>query len=293
MITLFTTAKPFVGQTAVTQYNTLACWRTLFPQGEVLLLGDEKGAAEAAKELGLRLVPDIERSEFGTPLLNSVFSKAEENASFPLLMYANADILFTGRLAQAAKSLSVWSTPFLLVGRRWDTDLRERMDFSTPDWEQWLVEKAKTSGKPGIKSALDYFMFPKGAWGEKGGYIEIPPLAIGRSAWDDWLVFWARARRMDVVNGSGFILAVHQNHDYSHLPEGQKSGLSNGEEARRNFALVSYERYLYGTPDATYRIRPDGKIVRTFSADILRRRLRTFPDLMRVWILGRKRWKPS
>ena len=54
MITLFTTAKPFVGQTAVTQYNTLACWRTLFPQSEVLLLGEEKGAAEVAKELGLR-----------------------------------------------------------------------------------------------------------------------------------------------------------------------------------------------------------------------------------------------
>ncbi|MGD0173069.1 MAG: hypothetical protein ABSC61_01350 [Anaerolineales bacterium] len=292
MITLFTTAKPFVGQTAVTQYNTLACWRTLMPQAEVLLVGEEKGAAEAAKELGLRLVPDIERSEFGTPLLNSVFSKAEEHASFPLLMYANADILFTRHLPQAVKALSGWRKPFLLVGRRWDTDLSERIDFSKPDWEQWLIEKAKTNGKPGIKSALDYFMFPKGAWGERGGYAEIPPLAIGRFAWDNWLVFWALARKMDVINGSDFILAVHQNHDYSHHPQGQY-GVMQGEEARRNFALASYARYLYNTLDATHRIRPDGKIVRTFSSDILKRRLRTAPDLLRVWILGRKRWKPS
>ncbi len=293
MITLFTTVKPFIGPAAVSQRNTLECWRALFPQGEVLLLGEEKGAAEVAKELGLRLVPDVERNEFGTPLLNSLFSKAEEQASFPLLMYANADILFTSRLPQAARTLAGWRKPFLMVGRRWDTDLGERMDFSKPDWEPWLIEKAKTNGKPGIKSALDYFMFSKGAWGEKGGYTEIPPLAIGRSAWDNWLVFWALVRRNDVVNGSDFILAVHQNHDYRHLPEGQKVGLDIGDEARRNFAMASYERYLYGTPDATHRIRPDGKIVRAFSLDILRRKLRTLPDLLRVRILGRKRWKPS
>jgi hypothetical protein len=98
MITLFTAAKPSTGRAAVIQYNTLACRRALMPQSEVILLGEEEGAAEVTKELGVRLVPDVERSEFGTPLLRSVFSKDEEQASFPLLIYANADILFTGRL---------------------------------------------------------------------------------------------------------------------------------------------------------------------------------------------------
>jgi hypothetical protein len=292
MITFFTTAKPFTGPAAVTQYNTLACWRALLPQSEVLLIGEETGAAEAAGELGVRLIPDVQRSEFGTPLLRAVFSTAEENASFPILIYANADILFTRKLAQAARALSGMRRPFLLVGRRWDTDIRERLDFSAPDWEPRLIDAAKTRGKPGTKSALDYFLFPKGAWGGRAGWDEFPPLAIGRSAWDDWLVYWARARRMDVISGTDFILAVHQNHDYSHHPQGQY-GVVQGEEAKRNFALASYERYLYGTPDATHRIRPDGRIVRAFSLDILKRRLRTAPDLLRVWILGRKRWKPS
>jgi hypothetical protein len=292
MITFFTTAKPFAGHAALIQYNALACWRALMPQSEVLLIGEEQGAARAAKDLGVRLVPDVGRSEFGTPLLRSVFATAEENASFPLLIYANADILFTGRLAQAARALSGRRQPFLLIGRRWDTEIRERIDFSVADWEQRLQETAKTRGKPGVKSALDYFLFPKGAWGGREGFAEFPPLAIGRSAWDDWLVFWARARRMDVINGSDYLLAVHQNHDYSHHPQGQ-FGVVQGEEAKRNFALASYERYLYGTPDATHRIRPDGRIVRAFSFDILRRRMRTAPDLLRVWIFGRTRWKPS
>jgi len=292
MITLFTTAKPFVGNAAVTQYNTLACWRSLLPQGEVLLIGAEEGAAEAAKELGVRLVPDVERNKFGTPLLGAMFSAAEQSASHPLLLYANADILFTGRLPQAAAAVSGRRKPFLLIGRRWDTDIAGRMDFSKPDWEQNLLDAAKSKGKPGIKSALDYFMFPKGGWGGPEGLAEFPPLAVGRLAWDNWLVFWALARRMDVINASDFILAVHQNHDYSHHPKGE-SGILRGEEARINLALASDERYLYNTHDATHRIRPDGRIVPAISAHILRRKITTFPDLLRVWVLGRKRWKPS
>lgn len=292
MITVFTTAKPFTGHSAVSQRNALACWRRLLPDGEILLLGEEAGAATVCRELGVRLVTGVERSEAGTPLLPSVFQTAEQNARYPLLMYANADILFTGRLPRAATALSAWPRPFLLTGRRRDTEIRERLDFSSPDWEQRLEKMAETLGKPGIKSALDYFMFPKEGWGGADGYAEFPPLAIGRSAWDNWLVFWARARRMDVINGSDFILAVHQNHDYSHHPQGA-FGVVQGAEAKRNFALASYERYLYGTPDATHRIRPDGKIVRSISADILRRRLKTYPDLWKVWIFGRKRWRPS
>ena len=66
-----------------------------------------------------------------------------------------------------------------------------------------------------------------------------------------------------------------------------------GEEARINFALASEVRYLYNTHDANWRIRPDGRIVPAISLPILRRRLQTLPDLLRVWILGTRRWKPS
>jgi hypothetical protein len=292
MITLFTTAKPFTGQAAVTQYNTLAGWRALVPDGEVLLLGEEPGAAEAARDLGIRLIPGIERNKFGTPLLRSIFSAAVAHASFPIVMYANADILFTTRLVRAVRLVAHRRKPFLLIGRRWDTELRERFDFSTADWESRLEETARQRGKPGMKSALDYFMFPKNAWGGLPGLAEFPPLAIGRLAWDNWLVFWALAWKMDVINASDFILAVHQNHDYSHHPAGTP-GVMQGEEARTNFALASEVRYLYNTHDANLRIRPDGRLAPAISFPIIRRRLQTFPDLLKVWILGTRRWKPS
>jgi hypothetical protein len=292
MITLFTSTKPFQDAVEITQRNTVACWRRLEPACEVLLIGEEKGSAAVAKEFGARLIPEVERNEFGTPLLRSIFSVAEANASFPILLYANADILFTNRLIRAAHALADWRKPYLMFGRRWDTDLHEPFDFNIPDWENRLEGFARAHGKPAIKSALDYFMFPKGAWGGQQGIAEFPPIVIGRPPWDNWIVFWALAGKMDAINSSDFIFAIHQNHNYGHYAGGQK-GVYAGEEAKRNFALASYERFLYSTPDATHRIRPDGKIVRAFSADILRRRLKTFPDLLRVWIFGRKRWKPS
>jgi hypothetical protein len=292
MITLFTTAKPFTGHSGVIQYNTLAGWRALLPESEVLLIGEETGAAEVARELGVRFLPDVERNKFGTPYLNSIFGSAVKHASFPLLMYANADILFTSKLPRAIQQVSGWRKPFMMIGRRWDTDLREKFDFSTPDWEQRLLETAKTKGKPAMKSALDYFLFPKTAWGGEEGLAEFPALVIGRFGWDNWLIFWALAWRMDVINASDFVLAIHQNHDYSYHPGGL-AGVLSGEEAQGNFALTSDVRYLYNTHDATHRIRPDGRIVPAISPHILHRKLQTFPDLLRVWILGTKRWKPS
>ena len=292
MITLFTTPKPFIGPAEISQRNTLACWRALFPEGEVILVGKEKGAAKAADELGVRLIPHVERNDFGTPLLRSVFSTAVQYASFPLLMYANADILFTSRLVRTVRTVANRRKPFLLIGRRWDADINERHDFATADWESRLEEKARRCGKPGMKSALDYFMFPGTAWGGRQGLAEFPPLAIGRLAWDNWLVFWALAWKMDVINASDFIFAIHQNHDYRHHPEGT-AGIMQGEEARMNFALASEVRYLYNTQDANLRIRPDGRIVPAISTHILRRRIETLPDLLKVWILGRKRWRPS
>jgi hypothetical protein len=292
MITLFTTTKAAKGTISTSQRNTFACWKRLEGACEILLIGEEEGSAEMARKFGARLIPDVERNESRTPLIRSLIETAEAHATYPLLLLANSDILFSNKLLHAAQAVSRWKKPFLLFGRRWDVDLPDPFDFSPPDWDTRLDQFAKSHGRPGIKSALDYFLFPKGAWGGAKGLAEFPPAVIGRPAWDNWIVFWALARRMDTINGSDFVQAYHQNHDYSFYPTG-RPGIHKGEEGKRNYALLSYERYLYGTPDARFRIRPDGKIVRAFSADILRRRLKTLPDLMRVWILGRKRWKPS
>src|SRR5882762_1059941 len=62
MITIFTTAKPFTGHSGVIQRNALKSWKELHADAEVILFGDEEGAAEAAREAGARHVASVKRA---------------------------------------------------------------------------------------------------------------------------------------------------------------------------------------------------------------------------------------
>jgi len=66
MLTIFTTAKPFRGHSGIIQRNALQSWKALQPDIEIILFGDDEGAAEAAEEFGLRHEEQVERNEWGT-----------------------------------------------------------------------------------------------------------------------------------------------------------------------------------------------------------------------------------
>src|SRR5215469_4486158 len=121
MLTFFTTAKPFVGHSAIIQRNALESWRRLDPDIEIILLGDDSGAAEICRELNLRYEPKIERKENGTKTVRSVFARAFQNVR-----------------AKFEK--------FLMVGRRWDLDITQPLDFSHADWQKLLVDSARHKG---------------------------------------------------------------------------------------------------------------------------------------------------
>ncbi len=80
-------------------------------------------------------------------------------------------------------------------------------------------------------SGIDYFAYRKGL------YPEIPPLAVGRLAWDNWLVIEARRRGGAVVDATDAVFAVHQNHDYNHHSGGYEA-VWNGVEAKENRRLA-------------------------------------------------------
>src|SRR5437879_7577786 len=177
MLTLFTTPKPFRGHIAVIQRNAIQSWLRLRPTCEIILLGDDQGTAEVAAEFKLRYIPTVARNDYGTPLVNSLYAEAEKAATYSLLCYVNADIIFMSDLLPAVQLVIREKPRSLMVGRRWDLDLKETLDFKT-DWEQWLRSLVDLRGKIHAHTGIDYFVFPKGLWGE------IPPFAIGRSVWD-------------------------------------------------------------------------------------------------------------
>ena len=67
MITIFSTPKPFRGHNGLIQRNALQSWKRLHPDVEVILFGDEEGAAEVCREIGLRHEPEMSAAAWARP----------------------------------------------------------------------------------------------------------------------------------------------------------------------------------------------------------------------------------
>ncbi len=123
MLTLFTTAKAFRGHSAIIQRNALQSWKLLHPDVDIILFGDDEGAAAVCAELGVRHDTDIIVNPSGTKRLDSIFNRAQQLARHNLVCYVNCDIVLTQQFTAALKIVSSAKPGFLMVGRRWDTCL--------------------------------------------------------------------------------------------------------------------------------------------------------------------------
>ncbi len=234
------------------QRNAIHSWTLLHPDAEVILFGDEDGAAEAAREVGIRHEPEVQRNKHGTKYLAPIFDRAQELARHEILCYVNCDIILTADFRAAIERVAAAHKRFLMVGRRWDVDLREPMDFAQPDWHERLRALALQQGRQRPPQWIDYFAFSRGLY-----WQQTPPFVIGRPGWDPWLVWHARTSRVAVVDASRLVVAIHQNHDYSYHPAGEK-GVWEGEEAQRNLEILGpWWRYCT-TDNATHKLTARG-----------------------------------
>jgi hypothetical protein len=251
MLTIFSVPKPFRGHIAVIQRNAITSWSRLHPRPEVVLFGDEEGTAEIAQELGLRHMPEVHRNEHGTPLLNDIFAKAQSVPSTDILCYVNADIVLLGDFTKAIQQMAALGRQFLMVGQRTNVDLQVPIDFGLSDWEIRMRALACKEGVVGERGAIDYLVFHRGL------YSDVPPFALGRFWWDDWLLGRARELKVPVVDASSVVLAVHQNHDYGHYPKG-KAAMFEGDEALANKKMANVGWWAYGLEDATHFLTAEG-----------------------------------
>jgi hypothetical protein len=247
MLTLFTTAKPFVGHSAVIQRNALESWRRLDGEIEIIVVGDEPGVAEICREMRFGHVTQVECKRNGTKTVRSVFAQAQQMARYQHVCYCNCDIVLTADFAQAFRNIRSTFPRFLMIGRRWDVDVTQPMDFSAENWQEKIVEHAQRHGFQRFHYNIDYFLFPRGL------YQEIPELVIGRNHWDQWLVWFAGSAGVPVVDASAAVCAVHQNHDYSYHPQGMQ-GVWNDEATQANFLASGGWKRLHTIEDANWRL---------------------------------------
>jgi hypothetical protein len=270
MLTLFAMPKHFRGHFATIQRNAILSWTRLTPRPDIVLFGDEEGASEIAKELGLRHFPEVARNEFGTPLIDDLFSKAEKNASTPLVGYVNSDIILTDDFTASLSRVRTAFEKFMIVGRRWDLDWKEPLDVSQPGWAESIRAQALSANDQRPGNYVDYFVYTRGVC---DGLL---PLAIGRYTWDNYILWHASSRGAELVDASGAVVAIHQNHDFSHHPQGIV-GVREGPERKRNREMAGGWWHLYTIEDATQILTADGLHASHRHAWLMAKRLWSHP----------------
>jgi hypothetical protein len=214
LLTLFSAPKPFNDpHVAMIQQNAIRSWR-LLEDADVLLLGEEDGLADTARRLGARHLPEVARNQNRTPLISSMFEVARQNSTSPLLCIINTDIVLLDDFVETARRVMELAKTFLMLSRRWDVDIAQPIDFSA-DWRRSLRELAHSRGRLHRPTGSDLFVFPRDA------YIQVPPFVIGRAGWDNWMIFQARRLGWPVIDATPSVTAIHQEHDYGHLPGGR------------------------------------------------------------------------
>ena len=272
MLTLFTIPKPFQGNIAVIQRNAIQSWLKLQPECEIILLGDEDGVDKAAAEFGIRHVPDLERNEYGTPLVNVAFNIAQRIGTYQLMGYINTDIILLGDFLNAVQQTHKRKDRFLLIGQRWDIDLNQEWDFSGPGWETEMRDYVAKVGKLHSPTGIDYFVFPRCQ------YHDILPFAVGRRGWDNWLIYWTLFQRIPVIDATQALTTIHQSHGYEHVPHSVVGG-RGGPEGERNLQLAGGFAHVFTLQDANMVLTPQGLKRPKLTIQRLRRYRHTLPAL--------------
>lgn len=253
--TIFFCPKPFVDpHDIVIQRNAIQSWVRINPRPEIILLGDEVGNAAVAQEFDLIHLPDVKLNAFNTPMLDSLFSIAEEHATHDILCYVNADIIFLQDLSDTIMKVNTLANEFLVVGRRIDFDQRVLIDFSKPNSMDLLKKQVCIRGVLHNFGGIDFFVFKKGSLGL------LPPFAIGRPYWDNWMIWRAFSKGIPIIDITLQTKVVHQNHGYVHVKKEHNDDPFKwiGPEARNNKQFIDSWLHQLSIKHATYQLTKEG-----------------------------------
>jgi len=252
MLTIFTIPKPFINKHICTiQTNAIKSWLEL-PKVEVFLVGNDPGVIQVAKELKVKHIPLVAVNQYGTPLLNSAFDLVRFKTKNKILCYLNADVILLSDFMRIFKLLP--KRNFLVVGQRWDLDIKKLIDFIQTDWEDRLKKNLTRKGqlhRSRGKAGSDYFIF------HKGSFKELPAFAVGRVGWDNWMIYKARKQGMFVIDASPLVKVIHQNHGYAHqINKGKNKRIS--PEGKKNIQLAGGKDRLFNLQDTNWQLSKKG-----------------------------------
>ena len=252
-ITLFAIPKAFEGDADRIQRNAIQSWMQLNPAMDVLLFGDEPGIESFANEVGAFHESRLARNESGTPLVSSAFAAAHKLSDSPTLVYCNSDVILGPDFVRAIERLSSQTQlkQWLAIGQRTDVVIDREIEFESKTQVAWLEHRCKTEGEQSSRVCKEYFAFSREL------FQNVPPFAVGRGNWDNWMVANAKANEIPIVDLTQQVTAIHQAHDYSHMNSSRMKCYVNGEEAIENQKLAGGRNLISGST-CTHRLGDNG-----------------------------------
>ncbi|MCS6789613.1 MAG: hypothetical protein NZ580_01325, partial [Bacteroidia bacterium] len=258
------TPKPFTDPN-ITQQQILALesWLFMRPRPQIIYIGEEEGVEEVCRQYGVEFIPDVARRPSGLPLISDIFKRGEQAARYDIIAYVNADIVISPILPRAIQIVQKRWKRFLLVSSPYLADLSNLR--IQEGFEQEALKRVKRL--PTSRGA-DLFVFPKGL------YRAIPPLAVGRFFWDNWLMCELGLRLIPVIDATGFVLTFHpieetSTHYMDYLKEKNPAKVDEvygkfmslfQADVHRNFSYMD-NGHLLGRSAVPYYIDKDGKIL--------------------------------
>ncbi|MGQ9661172.1 MAG: hypothetical protein ACUVWX_02405, partial [Kiritimatiellia bacterium] len=238
---------------------------------------------EVARALGLVYLPAIERNEFGTPLLHSVFAGVGRIARHRFLCYLNADLWLVSDLTTVLARIRL--ARFLVIARRIEfaSTALLSLDELMANADRLVRGDLGRLGEP---TAIDFLLFPRAP-----ELLDLPSFAVGRPGWDNWFVYNALAHRYPVIDVTGQVHILHHEHDYDHV-QGSR-GKWSGPEGDRNRQLAGGWQNMFTILDASHVLTASGLRVARAREFVERRvdRLRLFaPGVFRLLLHWRLRY---
>lgn len=209
-ITLVSVCKPWRGDDAKHQGAALRSWTRLgLP---VVLCGNDTGVAEACARFGFIHEPNVRTGDdLGlagkSPLLSDVIAAAAAHATGPLC-YINADIIVCDDFARRLADLfTEFGRDAFITGRRHNFDFTRFDPIAALDPRTLL---------PGCRlhpaTGTDFFCFRADLFPG-----DIPDFVIGRTSWDNWLMWMACEHAHPAIDATETVVTFHPDHDYAAL----------------------------------------------------------------------------
>ena len=186
---------------------SLANWIRLKPKISIVLFSNDSKVVTIGKQFGIQTLPIVHHAGDGAPVLRTMFQTVQKLfTSSYLYGYVNSDILFTDAFLESLEhilTVTDLSVPLFMTGRRTNVENLTPLEAET---SASLKKVAKSRGALFGENAEDYFITNKAFPWDK-----IADVVIGRLAYDNWLVGYARcAINATMIELSDSVLAVHQ-----------------------------------------------------------------------------------